>query len=101
MNGMNRYIHIAKNFQYGRGGEYSVGEKENVEEEPHIIITDVVKKHYRRFGIEGREMCVKIQPPPFDVNVYDWLESAMQGLYGNLLATATPEDFIGVTLSSE
>ena len=63
-------LHIAKNFQSGRGGEQSV-EEENIEKEPHIIITDVVTKHYRRFGIEGREMRVKIQPPPFDANFYE------------------------------
>ena len=40
-------------------------------------------------------------PPPFDVNVYEWLESAMQKLYRRSCATAAPEDFIGVTLSSE
>ena len=66
-----------------------------------VIIKDAVTKHYRRFGIEGREMRVKIQPPPFDANVYEWLESIMQELYRRLCATATPEDFIGVTLSSE
>ena len=46
-------------------------------------------------------MCVKIQPPPFDTNVYEWLDSSMQELYRILCAKATPEDFIGVTLSSE
>ena len=84
------FVHIAKNFQSGRGGEHSV-EEENVEEEPRPP-TDVVTKHYRRFGIEGREMRVKIQPPPFD---------RRGELYRRLCATATPEDFIGVTLSSE
>ena len=98
------FVHVAKNFQSGRGSEHSVEEEEeeeNVEEESHIIVTDVATKHYRRFGIEGREMRVKIRPSPFDVNVYEWLESAMQELHRRLCATAAPEDFIGVTLSSE
>ena len=77
------FVHIAKNFQSERGGEHSV-EEENIEKEPHITITDVVTKHYRRFGIEGREMRVEIQPPPFDANVYEWLESSMQELYSRL-----------------
>ena len=97
------FVHVAKNFHSGRGSKHSVEEEnveENVEEEPHIIVTDVVTKHYRRFSIEGREIRVKIQPPPFDVNVYEWLEIAMQELY-RLCATTAPEDFISVTLSSE
>ena len=61
----------------------------------------MVAKHCRRFGIEGREMRVQIRPPPFDDNIYEWLERAMQELYRKLCATVTPEDFIGVTLSSE
>ena len=61
----------------------------------------MVTKHYRRFGIKGREMRVKIQPPPFDTNVYEWLETVMQELYQSLYATTTPEDFTDVTLSSE
>ena len=61
----------------------------------------MVTKHYRRFGIKDREMRVNIQPRPFDANVYEWLESAMQELYQSLCATTTPEDFIGVILSLE
>ena len=34
-----------------------------------------------------------------DANVYEWLQSEIQELYQSLCAT--PEDFIGVTLSSE
>ena len=46
-------------------------------------------------------MRVRIQPPPFDANMYEWLESAMQELYQSLCATTTPEVFFGGTLSSE
>ena len=72
------FVYEAKNFQSGRGGEHSVEQEENIEEESDIVITDVVAKHCRRFGIGGREMRVQIRPPPFDGNVYEWLERAMQ-----------------------
>ena len=94
--------HIVKNLQIGRGNDHTVEEnrEENVEA-PHIAIIDETTRHYRRFGIEGREMRVQIRSPPSGANVYEGLESAMQELYGKLCAAATSEDFIGVTLSSE
>ena len=95
------FVYEAKNFQSGRGGEHSVEEKGNIEVESHIVITDVIAKRCWHFGIEGREMRVHIRLPPFDANVYEWLGRAMQELYRKLCATATPEDFIGVILSSE
>ena len=59
-------------------------------------------RHYRRFGLIGREINASINEPPENVDPYDWVEHAMRDLYNILrLEDDDDDDFIGVEIFSE
>lgn len=57
-------------------------------------------RHYRRFGLFGRELNVNINEPPPSVDACEWVEAAMREIYHLAITDTIEDDFIGVEIFS-
>lgn len=65
-----------------------------------MIIVSEKEKNFKRFRAMGREIVIKIQNPPQEANVVNWLEEAIFELYNLIVRDIDPDDFVGFTMCS-
>ena len=58
-------------------------------------------RHFRRFSTTGREALITLVQPPPNANITEWLEHAMHALYRYVCENTEPDDFIGVSITSD
>lgn len=67
----------------------------------NIEIISNTSRFYRRFHLEGRNIALRIQPPPVDQDPMAWLQTALNSIFHLVTADRDPTDYIGITLHSE
>lgn len=56
-------------------------------ENNHLLRVSENVRHFRNFGIEGREASFRVRPLPEGANVYNWLENAFHELHSYAVRT--------------
>ena len=84
----------------GGGGGGRGGDRVNDDSDRPVIIFNSRFRHYRRFNLTGREICVNFRIPPENFPIYDWLEQGLQEVYNNLKVSLSDNDYIGIEVFS-
>lgn len=70
-----------------------------------ISYLDVIaerQRYYRRFQTTGKEITIKINPPPEDADATKWLAKTISSLYQHIVNDHQDEDeYIGLTIVSK
>ncbi|XP_072766581.1 uncharacterized protein [Anoplolepis gracilipes] len=66
----------------------------------HVDLLSENTRHFRKFGVIGREASFAIRPMLEGGNIYRSLENAFQEIHGYALRSSNPNDYVGLTFDS-